>query len=59
MKSFQPKPDGVPPDRESCPGDPPSARTEDAPEQTKPETDPAPLEWTPELGREGLERSVR
>ena len=38
MKSFQPKPDGVPPDGDSGPGDPPSARTEVAPEQIKPET---------------------
>ncbi len=38
MKSFQPKPDGVPPDGDSGPGDPSSARTEDAPEQIKPET---------------------
>jgi transposase len=38
MKSFQPKPDGVPPDGDSGPGDPPSACTEDAPEQIKPET---------------------
>jgi len=38
MKSFQPKPDGVPPDEDNGPGDPPSARTEDAPEHSKPET---------------------
>jgi transposase len=38
MKSFQQKSDGVPPDGDSGPGDPPSACTEDAPEQIKPET---------------------
>ena len=38
MKSFQPKPEGVPPDGDSGTGDPSSALTEDAPEQIKPET---------------------
>jgi hypothetical protein len=38
MKSFQPRVDGIPPDEDGGPDDPSSARTEDAPEQPRPET---------------------
>ena len=61
IKSFQPKPDGVPPDGDSGPGDPPSARTEDAPEQTKPKTTemtrPTPKDRNAEVDFRGKKRS--
>lgn len=43
MKSFQPKPEGTPPDGEG-PGDPPKldAATDNLPEETQPETAPMP-----------------
>jgi transposase len=61
MKSFQPKPDGVPPDGDSGPGDLPSARTEVAPEKTKPETTemtrPTPRDRNAEVDFRGKKRS--
>ena len=61
MKSFQPKPDGIPPDGDSGPGDPPSARTEVAPEQIKPETTemirPASKDRNAEVDFRGEKRS--
>ncbi len=61
MKSFQPKPGGVPPDGDSGPDDPPSARTEDAPEQIKPETHemtrPTPKDRNAEVDFRGEKRS--
>ncbi len=64
MKSFQPKPDGVPPDEDSGPGDAPSARTEDAPEQTRPETTEMPSTQRPKRRgrlqrREAIKRDAR
>jgi transposase len=43
MKSFQPKSEGVPPDEDSGPGDPPSTRTVDAPDQPRPEIETTPM----------------
>ena len=42
MKSFQPKSEDVPPD-DDAPGDPPSTRTVDAPDQPQPEIKTAPM----------------
>ena len=38
MKSFQPRAEGIPPDEGSGPDDPSSVRTEDAPQQLRPES---------------------
>lgn len=43
MKSFQPKADVTPPDEDSGPGDPPSTRTADLPDQPQPETETTPM----------------
>ena len=42
MKSFQPKAEDTPPDNDD-PGDPPSTRSVDAPDQPPPETEIAPM----------------
>ena len=43
MKSFQPKDEGMPPDEDSGPGDPPAARTADAPDQPQPQRETTPM----------------
>jgi transposase len=61
MKSFQPRPDGSPPDEDGGPVDPSSARTEDAPEAPEPETSemtrPAPRSRNAEVDFRGEKRS--
>ena len=61
MKSFQPRADGNPPDKDGGPDDPLSARTEDAPEQPRPETTemtrPAPRSRNAEVDFRGEKRS--
>ena len=43
MKSFQPKDEGMPPDENSGPGDPPAACTADAPDQPQPQRETTPM----------------
>ena len=43
MKSFQPKAEDPPPGEDSGPGDPPSTRTADLPDQPQPETETTPM----------------
>ena len=43
MKSFQPKMGGSPPDDDSEPGDPPSTRSADLPDQPQPEAETTPM----------------
>ena len=43
MKSFQPKDEGMPPDEDGGPGDPPATRTVDAPDQPQPEIETTPM----------------
>jgi transposase len=43
MKSFQPKSEGMPPDEDSGPGDPPADRTADTPDQPQPQRETAPM----------------
>jgi hypothetical protein len=61
MKSFQPRPDGIPPDEDDGPDNPPSARADHAPEQPKPETTemirPAPRSRNAEVDFRGEKRS--
>jgi hypothetical protein len=62
MKSFQPRTDGGPPDEDGGdPDDPPSARTEDADEQPRPETTemtrPTPRSRNAEVDFRGEKRS--
>ena len=43
MKSFQPKAEDPPPGEDSGPGDPPSTRSADLPDQPQPETETTPM----------------
>ena len=61
MKSFQPRVDGIPPDKDGGPDEAPSARPEDAAEQPNPEstemTRPTPRSRNAEVDFRGEKRS--